>query len=57
MKYLIGQRVIVHHREIGTVVKSETGKTVFGIWIYIPSKGCAVDYYLDNVKPLPNNQL
>lgn len=56
MEYLIGQRVIVGN-EIGTVVKSETGHTRFGIWVFLPSKNYASDYSLDNVKPLPNGQL
>lgn len=54
--YLIGQRVIVGN-EIGTVVKSETGRTTFGIWVYLPSRGYASDYALPSVKPLPNGQL
>jgi len=55
-EYLLGQRVIVGN-EIGTVVKSESGHTHFGIWVFLPSKGYASDYSLDNVKPLPNGQL
>lgn len=54
--FLIGQRVIVAN-EICTVVKSETGKTSFGIWVFVPSRGYASDYALSSVKPLPNNQL
>jgi hypothetical protein len=55
--YLIGQRVILNNKEIGTVVKSETGKTNFGIWVFSPSKGYASDYATTSIKPLPNGQL
>lgn len=54
--YLIGQRVILNDKEIGVVVKPE-GKTVFGVWVYSPSKNYASDYSESNVKPLPNGQL
>lgn len=54
--YLIGQRVIVGN-EIGTVVKSETGRTTFGAWVFLPSKGYASDYAFTSIKPLPNGQL
>jgi len=51
-EYLIGQQVILNNKEIGIVVKSETGVT-HGIWVHSPSKGYASDYALHNVKPLP----
>ena len=57
MQYLIGQRVILHGSEIGTVVKSETGKPHFGVWVFSPSRGYASDYALTSVAPLPNGQL
>jgi len=55
-EFLIGQRVILNNKEIGTIVKSETGNTT-GIWVFSPSKNYASDYALHNVKPLPNGQL
>jgi len=55
--YLLGQRVILNGKEIGTVVKPETGGTHFGLWVYSPSKGYASDYALTSVKPLPGGQL
>ena len=57
MKYMIGQRVILNNDEIGTVVKSETGRTSFGVWVFSPSNGYASDYALTSVKPLPDGQL
>ena len=58
---MIGQRVILTGQgggdEIGTVVKSETGNTTFGVWVFSPSKNYASDYALTSVKPLPNGQL
>ncbi|MND99001.1 hypothetical protein D3C80_913770 [compost metagenome] len=56
MSFFIGQRVLVGN-EIGTVVKSETGRTTFGVWVFLPSRGYASDYALHNVKPLPNGQV
>jgi len=56
VKYLLGQRVIVHNNAIGTVVKSET-KVTTGIWVYIQSRRSASNYSPDSVKPLPNGQL
>lgn len=56
-EYLIGQRVILNNKEIGTVIESETGRTSFGVWVFSPSKGFASDYALTSVKPLPNGQL
>lgn len=60
MEYMIGQRVILIGlggvKEIGTVVRSETGLTR-GVWVYSPTKGYASDYALTSVKPLPNGQL
>jgi len=55
--YFIGQKVLLGHNEIGTVVKSETGFTHFGIWVYSPSRGYASDYALSSIRPLPNGQL
>lgn len=55
--FMIGQRVILNNKEIGTIVRSESGETRFGIWVYAPSKGYASDYSVDNIKPLPNGQL
>ena len=55
--YLIGQRVILNGEEIGVVVKSETGRTTFGVWVFSPSKGYASDYALTSVEPLPGGQL
>lgn len=55
--FMVGQRVILNNKEIGTVVRSETGVTHFGIWVYSPTKGFASDYSIDNVKPLPGGQL
>lgn len=65
-KFLIGQRVIVGN-EIGVV---HAGKTLTNerqevdneqfsgyVWVYLPSKGYASNYSVNNVKPLPNNQL
>lgn len=56
-EYLINQRVILNNKEIGTVVKSETDRTSFGVWVFSPSKGFASDYAFTSVKPLPNGQL
>lgn len=55
-KYLIGQRVLLSDKEIGTVVKSETGFTK-GVWVFSPSRGYASDYSLTSVRPLPGGQL
>lgn len=54
--FLIGQRVIIGD-EICTVVKPETCRTHFGVWVFVPSRGYASDYALTSVKPLPNGQL
>lgn len=60
MDFMIGQRVVLTGlggvKEIGTVVKSETGFTQ-GVWVFSPSKNYASDYATHNVKPLPNGQL
>lgn len=57
-KFMIGQSVILKGQggveEIGTVVKSETGITSFGVWVFSPTKGYASDYSFSSVKPLPN---
>ena len=59
--YIIGQRVILTQKggikEIGKVVRSETGRTNFGVWVFSPSRGYASDYALTSVEPLPNGQL
>ena len=59
-KFMVGQRVILTGRggaqEIGLVVTSETGIT-HGVWVYSPTLGYASDYAIDNIQPLPNNQL
>ncbi len=58
MEYLIGQRVLLNDKEIGTVVAPERGQVArFGIWVFSPSKGYASDYALTSVKPLPGGQL
>jgi hypothetical protein len=57
MEYLIGQRVILNNKEIGTVVKPEHNNVNFGVWVFSPSEGYASDYALTSVKPLPNGQL
>ena len=58
--FMLGQRVILTQhggqKEIGTVIKSETGVT-HGVWVYSPSLGYASDYAPHNVQPLPNGQL
>ena len=56
VRYLLGQRVIVHDKEIGTVVKPLTGVTN-GVLVYMPSLGHESNYNMDSVKPLPNGQL
>lgn len=65
MKFLIGQRVIVHD-EIGTVqrgptmVKGPPQRAEPGegyVWVHLPSKGYASEFSVDNVKPLPGGQL
>lgn len=60
-KYMIGQRVILKGRdgveEIGTVVKSESGFTSFGAWVFSPSLNHASEYTLSSIRPLPNGQL
>jgi len=56
VKYLLGQRVILHDKEIGTVVKPLTGVTN-GVLVYTPSLGHESNYSMDSVKPLPNGQL
>ena len=58
--YLIGQRVIVKHEEIGIVVSPETensSKSINGVWVHLFSKGYASCFDPSNVKPLPNGQL
>lgn len=55
--YLIGQRVIIHDKEIGTIVVSETGDTPFDIWVFSPSRGCACCFAFSSIKPLPGGQL
>ncbi len=58
MEYLIGQRVILNDKEIGTVVIPERlALTPFGVWVFSPSKGYASDYALTSVKPLPGGQV
>ena len=59
MSYLIGQRVILNSKEIGTVVKPEHSNCdeVTSIWVFSPSKNYASCYDKCNVKPLPNDQL
>jgi hypothetical protein len=54
--YMIGQRVLLGD-EIGTVVKSETGRMPFDIWVFSPTKGYASCYSFSSIKPLPNGQL
>jgi hypothetical protein len=56
IEFLIGQRVIVYDREIGTVVKPE-GPSTFDVWVRLSSNGYASCYSAHNVKPLPNGQL
>lgn len=55
--FLIGQRVLLNGIEIGTITRPEHTDTVFGVWVFSPSKGYASDYALHSVKPLPNGQL
>lgn len=59
-KFMVGQRVILTGRggvkEIGTVVKSETGVT-HGVWVFSPTNGYSSDYALSSVSPLPNGWL
>lgn len=57
MEYLIGQKVLLNGREIGEVVKPETGRTTFGVWVFSPSRGYASDYALTSVRPLPDGHL
>ena len=60
MKYLIGQRVILNNKEIGTIVKPDNKdlpNTNNDIWVYSPSRGYASRYDTINIKPLTNNQL
>lgn len=54
--FMIGQRVLLNNKEIGTVVKSESDHTS-GVWVFSPSKNYASDYALHNVKSLPGGQL
>lgn len=56
-KFLIGQRVVLKGVEIGVVVKSETGSTNFGVWVFSPLVGYASDYALSSVVPLSTRQL
>lgn len=58
MRYMVGQRVLIYGREIGTVLAPPDGQpTHFGIWVYSPSRGYACDFALHNISPLPNGQL
>lgn len=54
--YLIGQRVLLYGREIGTVVPPENGFSA-GVWVMSLSKGFSSCYAPHNVKPLPNGEL
>lgn len=54
--YRVGQQVLVGN-EICTVVKSPTGKTNFGVWVFVPSRGYESDYASTSVKPLPTTQI
>ncbi len=42
--------------EVGTVVKSETGHTSFGAWVFSPIKNYASDYSLSSIGELPTNK-
>lgn len=60
MSFMIGQRVILNEREIGTVVQPENAKlpnTDTQVWVFSPSRGYASRYAVHNIKPLPNGQL
>lgn len=56
--FLIGQRVILNNRVIGTVCKPEhENYTSKEVWVMNPERGYASAYAIHNVKPLPNGQL
>lgn len=60
MNYLIGQRVLLNNKEIGTVVEPENPNILNNnsqVWVMSPSKGYASCYASHNVKPLPNGQM
>ena len=57
--FLIGQRVVLNGKEIGTVVMPEHNgsKNSTDVWVFSPSKNYASCYANHNVRPLPNGQL
>ena len=56
--YFINQRVLVGD-EIGTVQRPPKGSTSHPsiVWVLRPSLGYASAFSIDNVRPLPHNQL
>lgn len=59
---MVGQRVVLNKVEIGiVVVDPERAKnrenTNNYLWVFSPAKGYSSYYSINNVKPLPNNQL
>ncbi len=58
--FLVGQRVILCEREIGTIVRPDDPlipNTDKQMWVHSPTKGYASSYDIANIKPLPNGQL
>jgi hypothetical protein len=59
--YLIGQRVLLNEKEIGTVEPAPKGTATVTpagfVWVYSPTGGYASCFAEHNVKSLPNGQL
>ena len=54
--YEYGEEVWLARSEVGTVVRSPTGRTE-GIWVFSPSKGFASDYAYSSVEKLKEEHL
>lgn len=60
MGYMIGQRVVIYGKVIGTVAKPERNdmpNTEDRLWVFNPENNYASQYDAHNIKPLPNGQL
>ena len=58
MSYMIGQRVLLNGKVIGTVVKPEhNNSNPDYVWVFNPENDYPSAYDPRNVQPLPNGQL
>jgi hypothetical protein len=59
-EFLIGQRVILQDREIGTIVEAENKNAPNNknnLWVFSKIKNYASRYAIHNIKALPDGQL